>query len=287
MSKKFIMNFMFILLGVILLGAALFLVPNNFSKYQEIAENGITAEAKIVSNSSDVAVNDVRYYYIRFVFEDKQGNTHEGRTSTRYTYYEVKRLSENKTIVIKYDPATYESIEANYSKSEDKKSDGLVIMKIIFIVVSLGLIGSAVASAYNAFMKNKIDKYGVEVNAQVLDMIGGTKVNGVEKFSIKYSWSDPNTGEFIEKKTTHKFTKKEAQALIDANTIRIKVLNKKSYILTNVTELVLGNNSSMGSSISDKIYKNKNCQYCGGVIEDEDASYCPLCGARISKDDES
>ena len=105
--------------------------------YKDILENGIETQAEVLKNTyySSLEVNGVAYYTIDFEFVDENGHSHIGTTSETFTYYEISQLCERGVITIKYDPETFDAIEASYDPSQDSGKNIATTFAVIFCVV--------------------------------------------------------------------------------------------------------------------------------------------------------
>ena len=136
-DKFFILFAIIFLIPVIILIIVFFNQPN----YNYILKNGIETTAEIQSGTANtsVKINDVHYYDIRYRFYDENNNVHFGRTSMTYTYQEIIELVKIGTITIKYDPKTFESIEASYNPASDMGNIFLYIMAGVFTIADIVL----------------------------------------------------------------------------------------------------------------------------------------------------
>lgn len=281
----------------LLVFAAFFSLPSIFMfgsftshfKYQGILANGVSTEATIIvgSYSSNVEVNDVDYYSIEFEFSDEDGQKHRGRTSPAFTYYEIKQLESAGTIIIKYDPNTFEAIEATYSLSAGGNS-GTIIIFSIFTVIDLILWGVTIAMIVKEIKKKKIAKDGHEYTAAFVSCAVGVTVNGVPHYYISYSWTDHN-GNFREGKSGSDYTYREAKAFEMSQNFQIKATGDDSVIITSPAQLmhnISQTNPDFQTNWSQQLAnhsqpstpKKVQCRYCDCVY-DSSLDRCPNCGA--------
>lgn len=130
-----------IVAGFLLIAMFFMLLPSCVpSVYQDLIDHGVETEATILGGTqdSDMEIQGVKYYNIKYTFKDEKGVEHEGKTTTKYTIEKIKAMEENKTIKILYDRETFESIEADVKEDEGAGSVRfipIIIMGVIDIIL--------------------------------------------------------------------------------------------------------------------------------------------------------
>ena len=264
--------------------------------YANIARNGIETTGYIIPDSyySNLSINDVNYYHVKYYFYDQNGNECYGRTSDAYLYYDVLDLEEIGTIKIKYDPKSLDSIEATFDLFKDGSTIVFIIILAVFGTVDVVFWVISIKTFLNNLALIKVEKYGTEYNAVVSHIHSNLKVNGVHKFKVYYSWTN-EMGQTCSGASQSKYYFDQAKALEDIKNIRIRAIGNKSYIVTDPdTAYVNYENStndhidySYENSTQDIIEQNNGevierqeyCDYCGEKVSSSD-SFCPNCGVK-------
>lgn len=262
-----------------------FLFPEVFGDkvdYKHILANGIETEATLIEGSerSSVSVNDVNYYCVDYYFFDENMVKHYGTTSESFSYYDLWQLFENETIMIKYDPKNFDSIEAFYNSSKDKGKNITTTFIIVFAIIDSILWLFAILKIKRNFKLRKILNVGKEFSAKVVKFDSNMVVNGVPRYKVYYNWIS-DTGESIQGVSPSIYKLQEAEALQNMRDIQIKAIGKDSVIISKPDfcfdnhEQVVHNHSAIQEDNQLK------CDYCGHNITEKD-TYCGNCGARVN-----
>lgn len=227
-TRNFLLIFAFVfLIPAIILGVILFKTPN----YENIITNGIETKAEVIPNSakSNVEVNGINYYYVEFQFTIDE-LTYKGKTTSSYTIHEAVELEEIGVIRIKYDPKTFESVEADYNPSLDKGGTTTLILFIAFGLADLILWIISAIRIYINYTADKIIKHGIEYTAVVNNIGSAIVENRVPKYYIEYSWQN-ELGETISNKSPSIYNEQQAFEMKNAKYIIIRTIGKKSVIM--------------------------------------------------------
>lgn len=289
MLKNFIKgNFMllfavFFAIPVIVLVALMFVDKPD---YKNILENGIETTGYIIENSatSNTTVNGEPYYSIKYYFKDENFNEHSGKTSESYTYFEVLQMEKRGTILIKYNPENFESIEANYDPSEDVGNNLLWVFLAAFGIADLVMWVVTIKVGKHNLILAKVEREGKEYTANVTGISSNLVVNNVHKYKVHYTWLG-DMGETINGSSTSKYYYDEAVALENAKTVTIKAIGKDSVIMTTPDMCLDNHYNNYSDGISNDLANVKpaelKCDYCGHIITKDD-EYCGNCGARVN-----
>ena len=274
--------------GFIMIFAIFFLIPvivmngmtSDHGKFQNILQNGIEVEAKIIERSqhSNIKINEVSYYYIEYIFADEDGEEHRGRTSVTYDYYEISQIAKKETIKIKYMPNTFESVESDYGKNGMTAGGGLGMIVIVFAVVDGLLWLAVIVTIIKEIKKKSISKKGTEYTATYIAMSSNVKVNNVPMYAITYCWKDEK-GEIHEDKSGHDFYYKEAIAYSNAGSFKIRAIGEDSVITSRPSKLIYELNKTEKQLEKNEQYVR--CGYCNSRFEKSNLK-CPYCGAHVS-----
>lgn len=260
--------------------------------YDYIIQHGVETEATINPSSydSNVSVNDIRYYNVEYCFYDSDGNSHIGRTSTSYNNFEIKEIIENETIMIKYDPETYESVESSYDRSRDQGRKSSNVFLFAFGGIDLIMWIIIIVNAINNISLKKVYDKGLEYDAEVTSISTHSIENNNSKYKVHYKWTD-ELGNSYTGSSSYKYLHYQAVDLHNKVNIKIKALGKKSFILTIPS---LGRNENDNDRVKSPIErrfekyasKNNRCLRCGQNLKATDVN-CPNCGELVTKDDKS
>lgn len=143
----------------------------------------------------------------------------------------------------------------------------------MFIGFDLLLVGGFIFNKIKEHRDLKIEKSGITYTASFVSYYSNTKHNGVEKYSITYTWQDRNN--VTHTNTTKQcYSKQEADLVKNAKTFEIKAIENKSIIL----DLY----NSINKKLKENTNKNKKntitCIYCSTVFN-KTQTRCPSCGA--------
>lgn len=262
-----------------------FVLFGNNVDYNYILKNGIKTEATPIehSESTTTTVNGTEYYSIEYYFYDENNIKHYGETSESFTHVEIYQIIKRGSIVIKYDPMSFESIEADYDESKDTGKNVSIIFLVVFCVVEIVLWYFVVRKAMKNIREVKITNNGQEYTATVTHISTNLMVNGVQMYKVHYTWVG-ETGETISSASDSVYQIHQAEALERAKRITIKAIGKKSIIMTNPDMCVDRYYNNLENGISDDLEKEKEtlkCDYCGHEISSTD-EYCGNCGARVN-----
>lgn len=256
---------------------------------ENLLGKGIEAEATIVPDSyySNTTINNVKYYCVGYYFSDENGGIHHGKTTSSYTYYEIMDIIDKEVIVVKYDPKTFESVEAFYNRDLDDSRSVILVVKIIFGIATLLLWIISIRNGVNGILLLKVERDGVEYDAVVTQIHSNVRVNGVNKYKVLYEWTD-EYGNYRTGASISKYTFRQACMLEEQKDIKIKALGKRSCIITGPQNVDIKNKESQREkSVIEQRYKdhisnNEVCSYCGHKLGSTD-TYCPNCGANVIK----
>lgn len=251
--------------------------------YEHILANGIETEAEVLENTSrsTLVVNDVEYYMVDFEFVDENGHSHIGTTSETFTYFEMAKLCERGVITIKYDPRTFEAIEASYDPSADNGKNVISILAWVFCGIDAVLWFFVIKTGIKNIRDKKLAENGREYTAKVSYIKSTLTVNNVPKYKVFYTWVGENGGT-MSGSSSSIYNRDEAEALERAGAIQIKAEGKHSVIIT-TPDMCQHNhfdNVSDEEANQQRIEQLK-CDYCGHNITKED-EYCGNCGAQVN-----
>lgn len=267
---------------------SIFIFSDN-TDYDDLLKNGIETTGYVIENSATTTttVNDVPYYSIKYYFRDENLNEHEGRTSESYTYWEITQMEKRGTIVIKYDPKTFDSIEANYDPSEDVGRNTLWIFFAIFGLADVIMWVFVVKAGIHNLLLAKVEKEGKEYSATVTGISSSLVVNGVPKYKVSYTWIGDG-GVSISGSSTSQYLYGEAAALESAGTITIKAIGKDSVIITTPDMCLHNHYNNIEDGVANDLPpqtpqkpQEVRCDYCGHYISKND-EYCGHCGAKVN-----
>jgi len=280
------------LIPVVIIGVFLFAGP---VKHEQLLKTGIetTAYIKPSTYSTNTTVMGEEMYSVGYYFYDEHGDMHDGRTSESYTYSEIRNIIKKDTILIKYDPNTFDSVEAFYNPSHDTEKIILIVFMSLFGLVDLILWGTAIKKGIYNIRSAYAIKNGQTYRAMVTDYRTNMTVNDKRLYKIQYTWKDSN-GDIQSTWSPSEYSMDQAIALKEAQTIEIKAIGNKSAIITNPYDVINGmmnkhevgydasdDNETTGYEVhNDKVGKKSVCNYCGGEVDSKD-KFCPTCGARI------
>lgn len=270
----------FFAIPVVILGSLTF---GNSVNYRHILNNGVETEAEILDHTyrSSLEVNGVPYYRIDFEFVDENGHSHIGTTSETFTYYEITQLCERGIITIKYDPRTFEAIEASYDPSADNGKNVTSILAWVFCGIDAVLWFFVIKTGIKNIRDKKLAENGREYTAKVSYIKSTLIINNVPKYKVFYTWVGENGGT-MSGSSSSIYNRDEAEALERAGAIQIKAEGKHSVIIT-TPDMCQHNhfdNVSDEEANQQRIEQLK-CDYCGHNITKED-EYCGNCGAQVN-----
>ena len=287
----------FALLFAIIATVVMFLIADpilDVKKYDVIVDTGIETTAEVVEvNPSTITVMNVTYYSLKFVFEDEFGIKHTGDTTYAFTYEDLLKLELNNSILIKYDPETLESVEAEFNSKDNPSIKVSIVALVVVGIVGLILWIVAIRIILKAFIKQSVLRNGQETTAEVIKIGSNVRVNGKPLYFIEYRWRD-NLGNSHNTQTGADYTEEIAKELASRGNIIIKVKGKHSAIVVD-KEVEYSSRSNPKTYIEEQSYKDillnrtpiretKKCNYCGQVIEDN-ANFCPNCGAEMNEEE--
>lgn len=243
----------------------------DISKNNEIVENGILVEATVVPGSerSNLTVNDVSYYSVQYEFI-VNGETYADRTDSNYTLLEVRKL---KTIKIKYDPNTLESVPADFSwwKSQDVRTS--LIFVVVFGLADVAFWITELVFIFKFIKRGVLAFKGKTYTAQFVAIKPGVIYNGTPLYSICYSWQDEN-GELRDGQSDSDYTMTEAHAFELAGEFKISAYNGMSKIISKPSRLVFKQAKEENVQVEDYY----ECPYCKAYLT-KNTTKCPSCGA--------
>lgn len=180
-------------------------------------------------------------------------------------YLDIKEYLDSNTIPIKYDPRTYESVEAFYGAI-----DLTFIINLISSIVCWGatavLLFFGIKKGMSNFKEEEVLAKGYDYTARVQNMLFKQEVMGVHYYKLKYTWVDENEVEYIGYDTVT-YPTEESEALEKNRTVPIKAMGKYGFVR-------LGLNLK-----SVKPYKKEHkCRYCSTKFTGEQ---CPTCGSFV------
>ena len=258
--------------------------------YEYIIQYGVETEATINPSSynSNVSVNDIRYYYVEYYFYDSDGNSHIGRTSSSYNYFEIKDIIENETIIIKYNPENYESIESSYDRSRDQGQKSSNIFLFAFGGIDIIIWIVIIVNAINNISLKKVYDKGLEYDAEVTGISTHSINKNNSKYKVHYKWTDELGNSYIGS-SSYKYLHYQAMDLNNQRNIKIKALGKKSIILTRPSfecneNYIYREKSPIERKFEKNALKNNLCLKCGQKLKTTDAN-CPKCGELVTKND--
>ena len=266
--------FLFFLLFAVTFAVPPFLMMGDIlaiPRYNEIKETGVATEAIVVAGSerSNLTVNDVSYYSVEYEFT-VNGETYSNRTEANYTLLEVKKL---KTIKIKYDPETFESVPADFSwlKSQGIKSSLIFVVvfglfDICFWIIEIVFIFKFIKRGVLAFK-------GKTYTAKFVAIKPGIIYNGTPLYSICYTWQD-DSGEVRDGKSDDDYTMTEAHAFELAGEFKISAYGDISKIISKPSKLVFKQAKEENVKVEDYY----ECPYCKAYLT-KNTTKCPSCGA--------
>lgn len=192
---------------------------------KNIAKYGVECEAEVYNGYSNLTVNGVDYYYLVFKFFDENGEERHGRTTTKYTESEARRIYQNKKLEIKYDPVTFKSVEADFVTSN---------VNIVMFGVFSGIAGLMFVLILVTIVKgaklNKIKKSGTPAIGQFIEAKTNVSVNGVPRYKIIYSYTN-DKGEVKQAKTDSIYYFYQTEYFRELKNFNIRYSGNKSVIV--------------------------------------------------------
>lgn len=260
-----------------------FIAFGNRVNYKNILANGIETQAEVLEHTyrSTLEVNGEHYYRIDFEFVDENGYSHIGTTSETFSYYEISQLCERGVITIKYDPESFDAIEASYDPSEDLGKNTTTILALFFLGVDAILWLFVIKTGIRNIKEKKLAETGREYSAKVSYIHTNVTVNGVPKYKVNYTWvGEKGTTRSGSSRST--YLRHEAEALEHAGTIQIKAEGKHSVIVTTPDMCQHTHYDNLTDEEADQQRQEQlKCDYCGHNISSSD-EYCSNCGARVN-----
>lgn len=228
-----------------------------------LLENGIEVVAEITSYDSYIN-SGMEFIRIHYTYLDEEGNSHKG-TATDYMYLDVKKYLDENKIPIKYDPETFQSIEAFYAEID--------LSLIVFWIMTIGLWSATILlyifgikKGCRNFKENEVFEKGSEYMAKVISMVHCGDFGDTQRYKLKYTWVDENEVEYIGYDTVT-YPTEEGETLEKNRTVPIKAMGKYGFVR-------LGLNLK-----SVKPYKKEHkCRYCSTKFNGEQ---CPTCGSFV------
>lgn len=265
------------LFSIVLMVPCIILFSNFFGyfKYSAIISNGIETEAIVLNMEyANMEIKEEPIYIITYQFYDEQGEMHFGKTQPSFTGKEAMEFINNGYITIKYNPETFESVEASYTFFSGGKNI-IFIFFLVFTTVDLIIWGVLIYSIIKSKKNKRIEKDGKEYTATFISYDSNVTVNNVPMFHIIYTWEN-EYGEIKQEKTSSDYTLSEAMMFKHAKTFKIKAIGNEGVIVSVPTELT-------GQIELNKLLEIQNkCQFCGGLY-DKQLERCPSCGAVRNK----
>ncbi len=271
--------------------AAFFAIPvivlifalSGYSSFDNVVANGIRVRAEVIENSasSSTTINGVAYYDIAFEFKDENGETHRGRTSDAYTYSEILDLEEAGYLYIKYDPETFEAVQADYNPYSDSTKIMLLVFLAVFGIADMVFWIIVVKRILKNVRLDKVEKSGKEYTAQVTGYSSNTTVNGVAKYKVFYSWVG-DEGEEKYGVTDSEYNYDVAAAYHRNKYITIKAIGLDSIIVSKpdmCTDYHYDNLNEKLENHKAVSPEKEYCNYCGHEVKPND-EYCTNCGAK-------
>lgn len=276
----------FIMIFAIIWSLVVFAVYNSYdsSKYQTILKEGIETTAIVniskTTTDSPTIFMDKEYYSVYYYFEDDNGNTHMGETSDSYRHSEVEKIVDDGTILIKYHPTTFESVQADYTKSNDIEYKAMILFFSIFLVVAiiLWIVTIVAITKNNKRPKNdQLEFNGQQYTATVVGIGTNITQNGIQRYYIDYTWTD-QSGKQYSNRTPSDYSYEHARLMEQTGQIKIIAKGKNSYIIEN--GIVSAYQKTIVTPQKEVIETSKkNCQYCGAPLH-HNKDKCPNCGAK-------
>lgn len=281
-------NFLLIFAGAFLIPSFILgLIFAGYVNTDKIISDGIETDGYIISGSyySDVEINEVPKYCIKYYFFDQYDIRHTGKTSTSYDYDEIMRLNNEDVIRIKYDPDTFKSIESSYDSNIDIAKFIISIFFVVFSGVDLILWIISFKTGFRSIRLYFIDKNGKEYNAKVTRISSFTRVNNSHRFCVYFTWVDEN-GTTRESYSQSKYSYSDALAFKRMGAVTIKAKNNYAVIVTKPNARNNKYDNDRYDYKGNQEYKNNgqltDCRYCGNQVKTSE-EYCKHCGAKIDK----
>lgn len=254
------------------------------NKNSPLLKNGTETVATVLPDTKElvVTINNVDYYSIEYYFYAEDGTKHYGETTDTYKSYQIEELIDKGTLLIKYDPKTFESIESSY-KLDNSKNNGQIIIVLIFGSVSALLwvlvFGVGMTNIKRLKLEKKVLLEGKEYIATVSDINTTLTINGVPRYKIIYSWIGED-GRVVTGKTECKYFYQEAIDIKNNKHIIIRAIGPNSVVYK------LPEVDNPGTNLQEILDKSEQvnyfCEYCGGAISKE-TKKCDSCGAKLKR----
>ena len=260
-----------------------FIAFGNRVDYKDILANGIETQAEVLEHTyrSNLEVNGVPYYKVDFEFVDENGHSHIGTTSESFTYYEISQICDRGVITIKYDPESFDAIEASYNPSQDTGKKSITTIALVFMGIDAILWFFAIKTGIRNIREKKLAENGREYTAKVTYISSNVVVNDVPKYKVHYTWVGEN-GTAMSASSRSIYLRHEAEALESAGTIQIKAEGKLSVIITSPDMCQHNHYDNLTNEVADQQRQAQlKCDYCGHNISSSD-EYCGNCGARVN-----
>ena len=110
---------------------------------------------------------------------------HQGKTSSSFTYSQIMAINQQGTILIKYDPNTFDSVESSY---QINKIETIIFYVLLFVDVAF-IIANIVTFLITK-NKEKIAISGKEYTAEFVAYKSNLSVNNLKLYNIVYTWVD-------------------------------------------------------------------------------------------------
>lgn len=273
----FIAFFLIFAIGFGIPSFFLFSSLNNHFNNKKIVNNGTICEATPMDFSSNITVNNVKYYSITYSFE-VDGSFYAGQTSTQYTIANVQNIFKNNKLEIRYDK-NFDSIESDYTFSKGAKQE--VIFSSIFAIVDLGFWIVVIVLVVKEIISLCTTKFGKKIEATFGSIKPGFAINGYPYYKISYFWTD-SKGNFREDCSGSNYTLDEAKLFESAKTFQILSWKKSSKIFSKPNQLKYKQEKPQTEVIEEQFI---TCEYCGANYPNN-VIKCSNCGAprkRVNK----
>jgi DNA-directed RNA polymerase subunit RPC12/RpoP len=157
---------------------------------------------------------------------------------------------------------------------------GLLLGFAIFGIVDVFLWVVVIKIGINNIGNKQVAEKGEDFTATVSYINSNVTINGVPKYKVHYTWVGGD-GTTKSGSSGSVYMLHEAEALEQAKTIDIKVIGKRSVIMTSPDTCLHQHYNNVEGSVADKNTQQLKCDYCGHHITESD-EYCSNCGARVN-----
>jgi hypothetical protein len=221
------MRFFFLLLGTPFFGVAalvFFLGVMPEIERNSIHRTGTPGVGEPFDAVSNLKVNEVPYYYIKFKYTDSAGNQKTDATSSAYTKEEMQAIKQDGKLSIKYTDKG--AVQADFKL--DSSFYIPAILSSVFGCVGLILLTLFVLLVGRA---RKLKIYGSDVMVKFVSSGSYVTVNNEKRYYIEMAYRDLNTGRVQTAKTESIYKHYEAEFFKELGEFKARCYENMAMIL--------------------------------------------------------